>query len=59
MGCSSVEDFQSLNDSNKRGFTAEMVNANLSIRQISRITGMTIGKVRSCKSTIAKTACST
>lgn len=54
-GCSSVEDFQLLDDAGKRGFATEMIDAGLSIRQISRITGITIGKVRGCKSAIAKT----
>lgn len=54
-GCSSVEDFQSLDDADKRGLAAEMIAAGLSIRQISRITGMTIGKVRGCKGALAKT----
>lgn len=56
-GCNSVENFHSLDDTDRRGFTAEMIDADLSIRQISRITGMTIGKVRKCKRTLAKTAC--
>lgn len=52
-GCSSVEDFQALSERDMKFFAGKMIEAGLSIRQISRITGMTIGKVRGCKKPIA------
>lgn len=48
-GCSSAKDFQSLDDADKRCFVAEMIDVGLSIRQISRISGMTIGKVEAVR----------
>lgn len=48
-GCSSVGDFQSLGGDEQRRAVRMMIEVGLSIRQVSRITGMTVGKVRGCK----------
>lgn len=48
-GCSSTGDFQSLDGEEQRRAVRAMIEAGLSIRQISRIAGMTVGKVRGCK----------
>lgn len=48
-GCLSVADFQSLDDNDKKNYMCEMLGVGLSINQLSRLTGMTVGRIRGCK----------
>ena len=45
-GCKTVEEYQNLSKDKQIKYIADFKNSNISIRQLSRLTGLTVGIIR-------------